>query len=80
MSVATSSIDPAVLRSKLHEGIEQLQDEELGAVHKLLMELEARRLMDELGNAFDEDWKSGRLTKEKVQESVQEHRQQQPYR
>lgn len=80
MNATTQSIDPAVLRPKLHESIEQLRDEELGAVHKLLLELEARRLMNELGEAFGEDWQSGRLTSEKVQEVVLEHRQKQPYR
>lgn len=80
MSAAISPIDPALLRPKLHEGIEQLRDEELETVHKLLLELEARRLMNELGSAFDEDWAVGRLTQENVQAAIQDHRQKNPYR
>ena len=79
MSKLTTS-DPNELRPLLHERIDQCSPEELVAVRKLLLELEARRLFDEVGRGFDEDWASGKLTKENIQEAIVEHRRKHPYR
>ena len=75
-----ATTDPNELRPLLHERIDQCSPEELDAVRKLLLELEARRLFDELGRGFDEDWASGKLTKENIQEAIIEHRCKHPYR
>ena len=52
----------------------------LAAAHRALLEIELRRLADKLGTAFDEDWASGKLTKENIQEAILEHRRKHPYR
>lgn len=76
---AQTSIDPKQLRPLLHAEIDRLHEEDLAAAHRALLELEARRLFDELGRDFDEDWASGKLTTENIQESILEHRRKHPY-
>ena len=77
---ALSDIDPKDLRPLLHAEIDKLRDEDLALVHRAMLEIELRRLADKLGADFDEDWASGRLTKENIQEAILEHRRKHPYR
>ena len=73
-------IDPKDLRPLLHAEIDKLKDQDLAAAHRALLEIEARRLADELGEAMDEAWASGRITKESIAEAISEHRRKHPYR
>ena len=79
MSTLTD-IDPKDLRPLLHAEIDKLRDEDLTLMHRAMLEIELRRLADELGAGFDEDWASGKLTKEKIEEAILEHRRKHPYR
>lgn len=81
MSTLTSMpTDPKELRPLLHAEVEKLRDEDLVAARRALLEIEARRLADELGAAMDEDWASGRITNESIAEAILEHRRKHPYR
>ena len=71
---------PEELRPLLHQRLDVATEEELAAVHRMLLEMEARRLYDELGDEFAEDWKTGRLTKDNIDEAILEHRKAHPYR
>lgn len=73
-------IDPKELRPLLHRKLDAASDEEVAAVHRLLLEMEARRLADELGAEFDDDWATGKLTHENIEEALVEHRRKHPYR
>ena len=75
-----ATTDPQELRPLLHERIDQCSPEELEAVRKTLLVLEARRLADELGRELAEDRRTGRITEEKIAEAICEHREQHPYR
>ena len=79
MSTLTD-LDPKELRPLLHAEIDRLKDEDLAAAHRALLEIEARRLADELGVALEEGWASGRITEESIAEAIREHRQKHPYR
>ena len=79
MSTQTD-LDPKELRPLLHAEIDKLRDEDLALAHRALLEIELRRLADKLGADFDEDWASGKLTKENIQEAIIEHRRKHPYR
>ena len=75
-----TDIDPKELRPLLHAEIDRLKDEDLPVAHRALLEIEARRLFDKLGEDAAEDWASGRLTEENINEAVLEHRRKHPYR
>ena len=75
-----ATTDPTELRPLLHERIDQCSPEELEAVRKTLLVLEARRLAAELGRELAEDRRTGRITEEKIAEAIREHREQHPYR
>ncbi len=79
-SLTAKPKSPEELRPLLHQRLDVATDEEITSVHRMLMEMEARRLYAELGDEFAEDWKSGRLTKENIDEAILEHRQAHPYR
>jgi hypothetical protein len=72
--------NPAELRPLLHAEIDRLPDDALAAAHKALLQIETRQLADELGKELDEEWASGRITKEGIAESILEHRRKHPYR
>ena len=78
--IANTEIDPKDLRPLLHAEIDKLKDQDLAAAHRALLEIEARRLADELGEAMDEAWASDRITKESISEAIREHRRKHPYR
>lgn len=67
------------LRPLLHEEIDRLSDSDLEIAHRLLRELEARTLFDELSDAAEQDRLSGKLEAESVNEAIQKHRQRKPY-
>lgn len=75
-----ATTDPDALRPLLHERIDQCTAEELDAVRKTLLTLEARRLADELGRDMAEVLRTGKVTDEKIAEAIREHRQRHPYR
>ena len=75
-----ATTDPKELRPLLHERIDQCSPEELEAVRKTLLLLEARRLADELGREMADDRRTGKITEEKIGEAIREHREQHPYR
>ena len=79
MSTLTD-IDPKDLRPLLHAEIDKLRDEDLAVAHRALREIEMRRLVDELGEAMEEGWASGRITEESIAEAIREHRGKHPYR
>ena len=75
-----ATTDPKELRPLLRERIEHATDEELEAVRKALLALEARRLADELGREFEGDWCSGKITEESIAQAIRDHRARHPYR
>jgi len=75
-----ADIAPADLRPLLHAEIDRLPEESLSVLHRLLLEMEARRLADELDEAFDQARKEGRLTHESIDVAIAEHRARHPYR
>lgn len=77
---APTEIDPKELRPLLHAEIDKLKDEDLAAAHRALLEIELQRMVDELGDAMEEGWASGRITKESIEEAIREHRRKHPYR
>jgi hypothetical protein len=79
-SLSVNPKTPEELRPLLHQRLDAATHDELEAVHRMLLEMEARRLFDELGDAVDEDWKTGCLSHEKIAESIQDFRQAHPYR
>ena len=81
MSSLTAKLkSPQELRPLLHQRLDAATDEELAAVHRMLLEMEARRLADELGDEMQKDWDSGRITEENIAEAILEHRRKHPYR
>jgi len=72
--------DPKELRPLLHAEVDRLSDEDLQDAHNALLEIEIRRLTDELGKATEEAWSRGDITEEKIAEAVTEYRRTHPYR
>ncbi len=72
--------DPKEARRQVQRKLEAATDEEVGAVHRMLLEMEARRLADELGGEMQQDWDSGRITSVSIAEAILEHRHKHPYR
>jgi hypothetical protein len=73
-------VDDEGLRKTLHEKIEQLNQPDLGLLNKVLMQLEVDRLAAELDAAFEQDRREGKLTKEKIEQAIAEHRARHPYK
>ena len=67
------------LRPLLHRKLDELDDADLAAVHRQILEIEARRLASELGKELAGDWKSGRLSEESIKSAVKDHRAAHPY-
>jgi hypothetical protein len=76
----TQVINPKELRPLVHAQLDSLPDHCLEAAQKLIMDLQLRELVDELGAEMDETWKSGRITQESIAKAIQEYRQKHPYR
>ena len=77
---AVLAIEPQKMRPLIHEKIDRLTDDELAAVHKQLEIIELKREFDAIGEEFAEDWRTGRITQEKVDEAVRSYRAAHPYR
>jgi molecular chaperone DnaK (HSP70) len=71
--------DPKELRPLVHADIDRIPDEHLAAVHRLLLESEIQRLVDELGQETEQAWRRGDVTEEKIAAAILEHRQKHPY-
>lgn len=80
VSESLAPVDPAALRPLVHQRIDNLRDEELVAVNRLLLEFEARLLFEKSGDEAAGDWRAGRLTGEAVDAAIREHRRKHPYR
>jgi len=72
--------DPKELRPLLHRKLDEATDEELKSIHNLLLELEARRVLEELDEATEQAWASGQINEKKIAAAILEHRQAHPYR
>ena len=72
--------DPKKLLPLLHQRLDDASAEEISAVHRFLLRLEAHRLADELGSGLQADWESGRITQDSIAAAVAEHRARHPYR
>lgn len=72
--------DPKELRPLLHAEIDRLPDEHLVLARRLLVEMEARCLMDELDAASDQAWAEGKISEELIASAMREHRALHPYR
>ncbi len=72
--------DPKEARRQVQRKLEAATDEDVMAVHRMLLEMEARRLADELGKEMQQDWDSGRITSDNIAKAVLEHRRTNPYR
>lgn len=77
---AVLNLDPQMMRPLVHEKVDRLSDEELAEVHKQLVLLEARRELDRIGAEIKEEWDSGRITQEKIDETIRHYRATHPYR
>ena len=77
---ASIPTDPRELRPLLHAEVDRLYDEDLQNAHKALLEIEIRRLTDELGKDTEEAWSRGDITEDKIAEAVKEYRRTHPYR
>jgi hypothetical protein len=71
---ALTDLPPPAVRILVHRKLDEASDAEVAEVHRMLQQLEVRRLREELGAEFAEDWEKGRLTTENVAEAVQAHR------
>lgn len=71
---------PEELRPLLHDEIDRLPPDQLDAVRRLLLEIEARRLADELGAGLAQDWATGRMSQPAIEQAIADHRSQHPYR
>ncbi len=76
----TAPVDPKELRPLLHAEIDKLRDKDLALAHYAMQEIQLQRLTDELDEAMDEGWASGRITKESIAAAILEHRRKHPYR
>ena len=77
---ATPPTAPKDLRQLLHRKLDEATDEEMAAMHKLLLEMEMQRVLDELDEATNEARAAGRMTPESIAESIAAHRVAHPYR
>ena len=78
MSTVTTT-EATKLRPLVHEQIDRLPDTELPQVHRQLLEIELKRLRDDLGKDLAEGWRAGQITEERIQEAIREHRAKHPY-
>jgi hypothetical protein len=72
--------DGPSLKKALHEKIERLSADRLSLLNRVLLQLEAEELAQRLDEAFDEDRRAGKLTKEHVQQVLSKIRAEYPYR
>ena len=78
--LATPPQTDAERRAALHADIESMNAEQLALFERVLLTIKAQDLADEIGAAFDEARRDGRMTDEKIREAIAEHRAKHPYR
>ena len=71
--------DSQSLKQALHERIEHLKERELSLLNRVALQLEAEDLAHDLDEAFEEDRRAGRLSRERVEQMVAEVRAKHPY-
>ena len=69
---------PPIPRSQVHERIDQLSDSDLATVGRLLMQIEAERLLDTVSDAMDDARKAGKL--DDATACLRAFRERRPYR
>jgi hypothetical protein len=67
-------LPPQELRASLHGRIDELTDDELELAGQQLSLFESKRAFDKLREEMSEDWRTGRITQEKVDEAVRDYR------
>lgn len=78
--MSAKTADPKELRPLVHRQIDELPDDELTLVSRMLAQLEMHRLLDDVGQAADDARARGELTPEKIDAAIRDFRAQQPYR
>ena len=79
MNVVSSPPDVAELLPIIRQKLDGVTVEELLAVHRLLLEMEAERLMKSIGEAVDKAGEDGLLAEDSIQQSILDHRLRHPY-
>ena len=72
-------VDERCLKKTLHEKIEQMQAEDLSLLNRIVTQLEVEQLAGGLDQAFDRDRREGKLSREKIQQAIAQHRSKHPY-
>ena len=67
-------------RSALHADLDAMNAEQLALFERVLLTIRAQDLAAEIGAAFDEARRDGRMTDEKIRAAIAEHRAKHPYR
>lgn len=75
-----ATADRQQLRALLHKQLDHCSDAELEAVRKALLQLEAERLLADIGAAAQADWDAGKYDPALVEGAIREHRARHPYR
>ena len=78
MSTATPTLED--LRPELIEQVRRLPAEELLALRNYLVDLEIKRLVTDLDDAFDRADEAGQLTPAAIESSIRAFRETKPYR
>jgi hypothetical protein len=77
MSIATT-INPQELRPRIEQKLDRLSSDELAMVDSMLTQLEAHRLLDEIGVAADDAREAGKFAD--IDQALREFRARHPYR
>jgi hypothetical protein len=77
---ASLPTDETSLRRRLHENIDKMNGVQLALTERVLLQLELDELSRELDEAFDAEIRAGRITPERIQQAIDEHRAKHPYR
>ena len=72
--------DAQSLRKTLHQRVDELRDEDLVVLNRVLGQLKIDTILVELDDAFDKARVEGRLTPERIHEAIALHRAKHPYR
>jgi len=64
------------LKSNLMKQLDEMNKEQLVAMHQAA----AKLLANELMQSFSKEWAEGRISREKIQAAIEEHRKQYPYK
>ena len=78
MSTASPTIED--LRPELVEQVRRLPAEQLLALRNYLVDLEIKRLVTDIDDAFDQAEEAGQLTPAAIESSIRAFREMKPYR